>query len=121
MWAGVKLWTLTEQAGIITPEIEIAFGATDGYSIPGFPMTEAQRDDVIIAYELDGMALLETVRLVVPGANGNVWIALINRITVSHSSYQLSPVLPQTSPVPFTGGGPPETSTAAQVYLPKMN
>jgi DMSO/TMAO reductase YedYZ molybdopterin-dependent catalytic subunit len=120
-WAGVKLWTLIEQAGIIKPEIEIAFGAADGYSIPGFPMAEAQRDDVIIAYELDGIALPETVRLVVPGANGNVWIALINRITVSQSSYQMSPVLPQTSPVPFRGGGLPETSSAAQVYLPKLN
>ena len=86
MRAGVKLWTLIEKAGITTPEVEIAFGATDGYSIPGFPMAEAQRDDVIIAYELDGTVLPETVRLVVPGGNGNVWIAWIDRITVSQSS-----------------------------------
>jgi DMSO/TMAO reductase YedYZ molybdopterin-dependent catalytic subunit len=121
MWAGVKLRTLIENAGITTPSVELSFGAADGYSVQGFPMTEVTRDDVIIAYELDGTALSETVRLVVPGANGNVWIAMIDRITVTQSSSQASPVLPQSTPFPFSGGLLVEDPSTNQLSLPKQN
>ena len=40
------------------------------------------RPDVIIAYEKDGVPLPETLRLVIPGANGGIWIGLITSITI---------------------------------------
>jgi DMSO/TMAO reductase YedYZ molybdopterin-dependent catalytic subunit len=40
---------------------------------------------IIIAYEINAQPLVEGLRLIIPGANGAVWIAKINFITVSTS------------------------------------
>jgi len=51
---GVTLWSVLEKAGInLDVQVEISFLANDGYVIEGFPMIEAQREDVILAYELN--------------------------------------------------------------------
>jgi DMSO/TMAO reductase YedYZ molybdopterin-dependent catalytic subunit len=38
---------------------------------------------LIVAYEKDGQPLVEGLRLIVPGANGAAWIAMITSITMS--------------------------------------
>jgi len=102
-WTGVRLWLVLEKAGIIEQNVAVTFIASDGYEIKDFPMNEAKREDVLLAYELDGQSLPETIRLVVPGANGNVWIKWITKITVKLPSTEVSPVLPQSEgALPFS-------------------
>jgi DMSO/TMAO reductase YedYZ molybdopterin-dependent catalytic subunit len=75
-WAGIKLRTLLEEAGISADAIKVGFYAKDGYSTDLTAET-AMRDDVILAYEKDGKPLDETLRLVVPGKWGYKWIAQV--------------------------------------------
>jgi DMSO/TMAO reductase YedYZ molybdopterin-dependent catalytic subunit len=97
-WQGVKLSELLNQAGV-DPFVEsIDFKAQDGYSV-SMPIDTAQRDDVIVAYQLDGKPLGENLRLVVPGANGNVWIALIISITMTSTPLESS--IAAGNPVPM--------------------
>jgi DMSO/TMAO reductase YedYZ molybdopterin-dependent catalytic subunit len=75
-WAGIKLRTLLEEAGISAGAIKVGFYAQDGYSTD-LTVETAMRDDVILAYEKDGKPLDETLRLVVPGKWGYKWIAQV--------------------------------------------
>ena len=54
-------------------------------------MADALRSDVILAYEKDGNPLTEVLRLVVPYANGNMWINMVTSITMSSSAATLDP------------------------------
>jgi DMSO/TMAO reductase YedYZ molybdopterin-dependent catalytic subunit len=78
-WTGVRLWYLLQLAGISPNATKIAFNATDGYTTD-LTVDTAQRGDVIVAYELDGQALGETLRLVVPGKWGYKWINQLTTI-----------------------------------------
>lgn len=89
-WTGVRLGLLLEQAGYNQGTESVDFYAQDGYQT-NLPIETAMRQDVIVAYEKDGQPLTETLRLVIPGAGGNLWIALITSISVSMSP---SPPLP---------------------------
>jgi len=81
-WRGVKLSDLLDQAGIDPAATSINFKAQDGYAV-SIPTDTAMRPDVIVAYDLNGSPLAETLRLVVPDANGNLWIAMITSISMS--------------------------------------
>ena len=84
-WTGVKLSEILQTAGL-TPQAEsVAFTATDGYSVT-IPLEDAMHDYVIIAYSLNNQMLPEETRLVLPGANGASWIAMIISITVTTSA-----------------------------------
>jgi len=83
-WGGVKLSDLLDQAGIDSSVATIDFTAQDGYSV-SIPINTAMRTDIIVAYDLDGAPLTEILRLVVPEANGNIWIARITSISMSIS------------------------------------
>jgi DMSO/TMAO reductase YedYZ molybdopterin-dependent catalytic subunit len=83
-WGGVKLVDILNQAGIDPSVATVDFTAQDGYSV-SIPINTAMRTDIIIAYDLDGAPLTEVLRLVVPEANGNVWIAKITSISMSIS------------------------------------
>jgi hypothetical protein len=83
-WQGALLSDILNQAGIDPSVLSIDFEAQDGYSV-SMPIDTALRSDVIVAYQLDGLPLIETLRLVVPGANGNVWISMITSISMSTS------------------------------------
>jgi DMSO/TMAO reductase YedYZ molybdopterin-dependent catalytic subunit len=127
-WTGVKLWSVLEEAGINDMGGAVTFKAQDGYEIQDFPFTEATRSDVILAYELDGVPLPETIRLVVPNANGNVWIKLITQITVQEASSSTSSgntVAGQqewTPPHLFSQSAPPTSEPASvQTSLPALN
>jgi DMSO/TMAO reductase YedYZ molybdopterin-dependent catalytic subunit len=131
-WTGVKLSEILQIAGL-TPQAEsVVFSATDGYSVT-IPLTDAMRDDVIIAYSLNNQILSEETRLVLPGANGASWIAMITSITVTTSASESpegitsglninafdskaedqtwSPDTPALSPAPSPSLAPTPTST----------
>jgi hypothetical protein len=80
-WVGVKLGYLLETAGFQSEANSLTFVASDGYEIL-LDLKDAFHENVIIAYELDGHPLSETLRLVIPWKNGNSWIAWITQITV---------------------------------------
>ncbi len=81
-WSGVKLSDLLSLAGLSCIAGSIDFLAADGYKVT-IPMETTMLPEVIIAYELDGNPLKENTRLVIPGANGNLWISMITSIALS--------------------------------------
>lgn len=83
-WTGVRLGYLLEKAGATQQVDGVQLYASDGYSTQ-ISYSVAARMDVIVAYQKDGDALPST-RLVVPGANGDVWISAITQIKVVYSS-----------------------------------
>ena len=68
-WVGVRLGFLLETAGVSPDAVKVAFHASDGYSTD-LTVEDAKREDIILAYEKDGVPLEETLRLVVPGKWG---------------------------------------------------
>jgi DMSO/TMAO reductase YedYZ molybdopterin-dependent catalytic subunit len=110
-WGGVNLWLLLNMAGV-DQNAPIHFCAADGYTI-NLPIEDAMQEDVIIAYERDGQPLPEGLRLVVPWANGDIWIGLITSISQTNAvvpeaqspkpnspSIPEFPLPPQQSPAP---------------------
>jgi hypothetical protein len=89
-WGGVQLGLLLEKAGLVESPESLKFYASDGYSIY-VSNSYATQEDVIIAYELDGADLSETLRLVIPGANGESWISMITVISINTTTYVSSP------------------------------
>lgn len=94
-------------------------------------MDLALADNVILAYEKDGLPLPETLRLVVPGANGAMWISMVTMISEMSSIEPRSPnpyaasliqeLLPtlQPSPTPTPAPTPePSNQSAAQPAVP---
>ncbi len=77
-WTGIKLGTLLEKAKPSSYAIKVAFYAADGYSTD-LPVETAMRDNIILAYEKDGVPLND-LRLVVPGKWGYKWISQLTRI-----------------------------------------
>jgi DMSO/TMAO reductase YedYZ molybdopterin-dependent catalytic subunit len=78
-WTGVRLGLLLEQAGVSPEAVKIAFYADDDYSTD-LTLATARREDVIVAYERDGMPLDEKLRLVLPGKWGYKWISRLTHI-----------------------------------------
>jgi len=112
-WTGVQLSRLLEMAEYNENAQSIQLDAEDGYSIT-ILITEALREDVIIAYEKDDQP--ETLRLVIPGANGNLWISMINSLTLSKNAVatEQAPFKPselvQPSPTPQQSTTPQPTA-----------
>ena len=82
---GIKLSDLLNQIGIDQSVATIDFTAQDGYLV-SMPINTAMGSDIIVAYDLEGAQLKGALRLVVPEANGNIWIARITSIKMSLSS-----------------------------------
>jgi DMSO/TMAO reductase YedYZ molybdopterin-dependent catalytic subunit len=80
-WTGVKLWLLLQETGVLNGTVKVAFYAEDGYTTD-LTRETTQRNDVILAYEKDGVALNETLRLVVPGQWGYKWISQVTGIVL---------------------------------------
>jgi DMSO/TMAO reductase YedYZ molybdopterin-dependent catalytic subunit len=78
-WTGVRLGLLLEQAGVSPEAVKLAFYADDGYSTD-LTIATAMREDIVLAYERDGMPLSEGLRLVVPGKWGYKWISGLTHI-----------------------------------------
>jgi DMSO/TMAO reductase YedYZ molybdopterin-dependent catalytic subunit len=106
-WTGVTLSLLLDSVELDQNAMSLGFSATDGYN-RAISIAEATQENVIVAYEFNGSPLPETLRLVLPGANGEFWVAMINHIVVSTNStphtfstsgVNLPTVIPQ-SPTP---------------------
>ena len=78
-WTGVRLGLLLEKAGVSPDAVKIAFYDDYGYSTD-LTITTAMRQDVILAYERDGVPLDEELRLVLPGKWGYKWISGVTHI-----------------------------------------
>jgi len=123
-WTGVRLGLLLEQAGYNLEAVSVEFHASDGYQI-NLETWIALRDDVIVAYQLNDQALPEVLRLVIPGANGNLWIAMITSITVDESPSLISPAnpgpMPTPTPTPPTPTPPPPQPSTPPPQQPPMS
>jgi hypothetical protein len=85
-WGGVRIGVLLEKAGFSGQTADLKLYASDGYTVP-FSVADDTPDDVIVAYELDGNPLVETLRLVIPEANGEAWISMITNISINNPVY----------------------------------
>lgn len=95
-WAGTPLAPLLKECGVAAEAIEAAFWGFDhkaeklrgaDYEMNfarALGMADAMRDDVILAYELNGQPLTlahgAPLRLVVPGWYGIAWVKWLSRI-----------------------------------------
>ncbi len=127
-WVGVRFGHLLEEAGLQNGAASLTFLASDGYAIV-LDMPTAMREDVIIAYELNLQPLPEALRLVLPLANGDRWIAWITQITVSTEPVVAPdprafrpPELPQpaSSPEPMHTPQPDDQSSTPEVIPPSQ-
>ena len=73
LWKGVPLRILLEQAHFPPETARVGFRAADGY-FDAFPIDVAMRDEVIVAYEMNGVPLPPDhgfpARIIVPGLYG---------------------------------------------------
>lgn len=127
-WGGVNLGLLLNTAGLDRNTGTIQFRATDGYSI-NLPIEDALQENVIIAYEKDDQSLPEGLRLVVPGANGNIWISMITtisqtnvRVPEAQASIASSPPKAEFSPQPSQSLAPePSNQSITLPVTPPAN
>jgi sulfane dehydrogenase subunit SoxC len=94
VWRGAPLRPLLEEAGVLPDAREVVFtgldrGLEDGEEQSferSLALEEALRDDVLLAYEMNGAPLLPQhgfpLRLVVPGWYGMASVKWLSRITV---------------------------------------
>jgi hypothetical protein len=80
-WTGVKLSYLLTQVELDPSATSIELSAQDSYRVV-IPAETAMQEDVILAYQMDSTPLNEVYRLVIPNANGAVWIAQIISISM---------------------------------------
>jgi DMSO/TMAO reductase YedYZ molybdopterin-dependent catalytic subunit len=90
LWGGVSLRVLLAEAGYIELTANLRFFASDGYTTT-LSLSDDTPQDVIVAYELEGSLLPETLRLVIPNANGEAWISMITSISINNPTYPISP------------------------------
>lgn len=93
LWKGVPLPEILALAGLPAETARLAFHAADGY-VDSFEMDVAMRDNVLVAYEMNGVPLPEEhgfpARIVVPGLYGmeNVkWLYWIQPVPLSYRGY----------------------------------
>jgi DMSO/TMAO reductase YedYZ molybdopterin-dependent catalytic subunit len=98
-WRGTSLAALLEEAGVREGAVEVLFTGLDR-GVEGeeeqdyarsLPLAEALRDDVLLAYEVNGVALPPQhgfpLRLLVPGWYGMTSVKWLGRITVLEAPF----------------------------------
>ncbi|GIH05589.1 hypothetical protein Rhe02_36560 [Rhizocola hellebori] len=93
-WTGTSLAALLDEAGVAPGAHDVVFtGADHGIERGveqdyqrGLPLAEAMREDVIVAYEMNGQPLLPQhgapLRLIVPGWYGMAQVKWLTNVTV---------------------------------------
>jgi DMSO/TMAO reductase YedYZ molybdopterin-dependent catalytic subunit len=132
-WIGPRLSQILQLAELGSQAESVEFTAADGYQIT-IPLAIAMGENVIIAYQMNSEPLDEGLRLVIPEANGNVWIAGITQIIVTAlpskdppNAFVLPNFNPQSSspaPTPTTGANTPApspTPTPVAMLTPTPN
>jgi DMSO/TMAO reductase YedYZ molybdopterin-dependent catalytic subunit len=99
-WTGVPLRDLLEEAGVADGAIEVHFHGLDKGVEAGVAqhyerslvLDEARRDEVLLAYEMNGQPLLPQhgfpLRLVVPGWYGMTSVKWLDRITLIDEPFE---------------------------------
>jgi sulfite dehydrogenase (cytochrome) subunit A len=93
LWKGVRLRDVLQKAGVETDAVQVRFNGADVPVLAATPdfikavdLGVALRDDVILAYRMNGapLPLLNgyPLRLVVPGWFGTYWVKMLNDIEV---------------------------------------
>jgi len=129
-WTGVKLSLILEKVEMDSQAQSVKFTADDNYKSELW-ITEAMREDVIIAYAKDGQPLPEALRLVFLGENGHRWISGIIQMEISTEPASIlemsappitNPLLssPEPSPTPTLKPSPtlPPTSSPSSDSSP---
>ncbi len=123
-WGGVKLSDILAQTDVDPSVNSIQFLAQDGYTVT-IPIGTAMQPDVIIAYEKDNIPLTETLRLVVPEANGNFWISMITSMNMtsivangSLSANYVRTIGPPITPSPQTQAQPTSPPKSEPTAVP---
>ena len=84
-WTGVSLALILKKAGIKPEAARIGFSAPDGY-YQEISLEKAQKDNVFLAYKVDGHALARNdgypLRLVAGDQVGAVWVRVLTHIEV---------------------------------------
>lgn len=120
-WGGVLLSVLLEQAEISPDATSLEFHAADQYRIN---VSRDGSDELIVAYELNGQLLPETLRLILPEHPGFYWISMIEQISVTMSTdfnVELPPsTIPITTPtsMPSTSPSPTNSPTLIPTQAP---
>ena len=85
-WVGVKLADLLDKAGVHGNATAVSFGSFDGEYTESLSMAQARRDDVIVAYRMEGKDVSHIhggpVRLYVAPMYGYKSCKWLDRITV---------------------------------------
>ena len=102
-WTGTPLAPLLDEAGLHGDAVDVVFigldrgieGGEERAYERALPVAEARRDDVLLAYEMNGRPLLPQhgapVRLIVPGWYGMAhvkWLASIHAVAEPFEGYQ---------------------------------
>jgi DMSO/TMAO reductase YedYZ molybdopterin-dependent catalytic subunit len=100
IWLGVQISTLLQAANYYPRSTTLEFYASDGYNI-NISVEAALQNNFIIAYELNGQPLPETLRLILPNDEGPYWIAMITEMRVTNSgNYDCEPPTDDSVAVP---------------------
>ena len=93
LWRGTPLRTVIERAGLRPGVVDVVFESEDGYS-ESIPVERAMRDEVLIAYEMNGEPLSVShgfpARLIVPGFFGLKsvkWLTKIEPVAIDYLGY----------------------------------
>ncbi len=125
VWTGVRLRDVLDRAGLKATAKQVQFDGLDGPPLATTPdfkksldVDVARREDVIVAYAMNGAALPVLngypVRLIVPGWFGTYWVKMLSAITVldhvddnfwMKTAYRI-PDTPDASVVPGASGYP---------------
>ena len=93
LWRGVPLRDVLESAGLKPGILDVAIESEDGYS-ESIPVERAMRDEVLVAYEMNGESLPEShgfpARLIIPGFFGLKsvkWLKKIEPVPIDYVGY----------------------------------
>lgn len=132
-WTGVRLRDLLERAGLKAGAVEVVFDGLDHGGLPSIPdyikslpVDEARRQDVLLAFEMNGepLPLLNgfPLRLVVPGWYATYWVKALSDITILPHPFD-GFWMAKAYRIPTTSNAVEKPGELAQVTVPinKMN
>lgn len=80
-WTGVSLASILQRANASTTAIKVAFYATDNYSTD-LTLATGMQNNIVVAFENNGVPLTQGLRLVTPGLWGYKWIYQLSDINL---------------------------------------
>jgi sulfane dehydrogenase subunit SoxC len=87
VWTGVPVSTLLNYAGPLDTAASVTFTALDGYTVRIGLEDLYERDDIMLAYGMNGETLPPEqgypLRLIFPGISGNVWVQWVTHVEVT--------------------------------------